>query len=123
MFSVQFFKHLDFSTNTVDNFVAPTIFSASRLAPIPTKERGFYFDTNSSLTSNTHWTLSPDFTLRLTIRVTNCTADSLNCLIFTVNNSQALFTLEVSNTSLISTWFLTNSSGGNENYTLTTDFC
>ena len=122
MFSVQFFKHLDFSTNTVDNFVAPTIFSASRLAPIPTKERGFYFDTNSSLTSNTHWTLSPDFTLRLTIRVTNCTADSLNCLIFTVNNSQALFTLEVSNTSLISTWFLTNSSGGNENYTLTTDF-
>ena len=124
LFSVSFYQYRDFSANTVGVFRTPSnlAFSdSSQAAPIPTKERGFYFATTSSLISNTIGAVGPDFSIALAIRVTNCTKPSF-CTVFTLSNSGTdFFSIQVNSSQLVSTWSLSNSGTITTN-TLTTDF-
>ena len=114
IFSVQFYQHLDFTTNTIPGFTSSlvTYFSdQTRLSPIPTKDRGFYFDVTSSIASTASLVVGPDFSLTLVFRVSDCTLVG-NCLILSITDPTQFLKIEVNSGQLISTWTLAPSSSG-----------
>lgn len=124
LFSQHFYKYLDFSTNTAGIFTAPaTSFDdVSQLSPIPTKERGFYFDITSSIYSTSNLILGPDFSFSLLFRVYNCTLVT-DCLVLSVDTPTNIFKIEVNSGELIATWLISDSTtAATSSKVITTDF-
>ena len=72
VFYVYFWDFGNYGASSIGSFSHPlgSLFSNSNhLSPIPTKDRGFYFATTSSLVSTANWILAPDFTLRFAIKI------------------------------------------------------
>ena len=72
VFSLNFFGFRHFSATAIDNFQHPlglSLQDQSRTSPIPTNERGFYFQSSSQLVSNVNYILGPDLTFRFCLRI------------------------------------------------------
>ena len=64
LFTINFFSFKKFGSNSIETFSHPNLYkfnSESKEAPISTFDRGFYFDSNSFIVSNTSWVLGPTF--------------------------------------------------------------
>ena len=114
LISTQFYQQLDFEASTVGDFETESSDAFSnplRLNPIPTKERGFYFDTNSGLkSSKLNQYLAPDLTIRLLVRITGCDYGECTLLeIFKSLSYKKLLSLKVDSINLISTWTVVDS--------------
>ena len=112
--STKFYEVQDFTANNINSVFKTSdslaFNSPTRNSPIPTKERGFYFDVNSELIydTNSH-VIAPDFTLRLLFRVTGCSHDP--CYVIRIYQSgSSIFTLSLNSTNITSTWSLQRSS-------------
>ena len=69
---LKLFRFLDVSANHVSDFQHPDglpFGDLQRKSPIPTKDRGFYFQNTSSLFSTTNWVLAPTFFVNFLLKV------------------------------------------------------
>lgn len=111
---VRFYQIHDFTQSTVDYFQASNSFDhSSKLQPIPTKERGFYFFQTSSLTGIALDIIGPDLTIKLLIRVTSCDYDD-HCIIFSYNPPGSQFDLYVNSSHISSNWMLNSMSSSSQ---------
>ena len=71
LFTLRFHRYWDFSQPYIDSFsLAPNNFQdQNNSLPVPTKDRGFYFKPKSKIQNTISNIISPEFTIRLTLKV------------------------------------------------------
>ena len=74
LFQLKFYSFLTLTASSINNFQHPAglpFSDSGQGSPIPTKERGFYFQYTSQLVSTTNYILAPDFSLVFALKVTS----------------------------------------------------
>ena len=69
---LKFAEFLDYTAASISDFQHPLGLSfnnSGKLSPIPTKERGFYFASTSSLVSNRNWIIGPICFLHILVKI------------------------------------------------------
>ena len=72
LFSINFMSYRKFNTNSIEYFSHPNKYNFNNLTkvtPVVTIDRGFYFFSSSFLVSNTSWILAPDFCIGIFLKV------------------------------------------------------
>ena len=112
LFNIQFSQHLNWIENKISNFSTfnSVRFNASdRSSPIPTADRGFFFNSSSKLWHDKQWWYpAPNFSLRLLYRVLS------DGIIFEIINlGIAYFSISQYSGLLETSFILTDSSNFN----------
>ena len=91
VFYTDFNSHILFTSSVVGNFKTESNNFLTQGSPIPSKERGFYFQPNSSLVISSNYVPAPEFTFNLWIRTINPGT------IFKINGTSDYLVLDIEN--------------------------